>query len=184
MRKFVLATVCCAIISLIASNKVDAQGPFVALKEHGVLQYDIGEWVAKGKMWMPDVPQPIEFEGIETNTMVGELWSVSDFKGNFGGMEFHGHGSTGYNPDTKKFEGTWFDAMSPYMTRMTGTYDEATKTLTMESVGVVPGIGEKKGKSTLVHKDENTRVMTMFAADPEGGDKMVKEMEIIYTRKK
>ena len=79
-----------------------------------MLKKDVGVWNAKGKMWMPGVPEPIEFEGVETNEMLGELFVITDFRGDFGGMAFRGHGRVGFNPTTKKYESTWFDVTNPY----------------------------------------------------------------------
>lgn len=182
MKNIVIALLCVAVAGI--SSVAVGQGPTPPQKEHALLKKDAGVWDAKGKMWMPGVPQAMEFEGVETNEMIGELWCITDFKGNFGGMEFRGHGRSGFNVVTKKYEGAWFDSTSPHAMSMSGTYDEATKTLTMMTKGIDPTGAVKKGKTTLFYKDKDTRISTMYGADPEGGDKMVKEMQIIYTRKK
>jgi hypothetical protein len=152
-------------------------------KEHAVLKQDAGTWHAAGKMFMPGSDQGTEFEGTETNEMIGEFWLVSNFKGDFGGMEFRGHSYSGFNPDTGKYESTWIDSMSPYAMTMTGEYDAASKTMKSTSVGKDGQGNEMKGKSEIVYKDEDTRVFTMWGADPASGE-MQKMMEIVYTRQK
>lgn len=155
-----------------------------ASDEHALLKKDVGVWNAKGKMWMPGAPEPIEFEGVETNEMLGELFVITDFRGDFGGMAFRGHGRVGFNPTTKKYESTWFDVTNPYGMTAEGTYDEATKTIKFKNKSKTPTGEDRASFSTHHYKDENTRVMKSFVPDPNGGDKLVPEMEIIYTRKK
>lgn len=179
-----LLIACIGLSLLCLPALVRAQAGFAPMKEHALLKKEAGTWTAKGKMWMPGATEAMEFEGVEKNEMVGDLWVATDFKGNFGGVEFHGHGRLGFNVDSKKYEGTWFDSMSPHTTKMTGTYDEASKTLTMHSTGKGPQGEEMKGKNVVVYKDKDTRVMTMYSQDPNGGDKMIKTMQIVYTRKK
>ncbi len=177
--KSLVACVCVALFAQVANG----QEPFQATKEHELLKKDVGTWNATCKMWMPGSDEPMEFEGTETNSMVGDLWVVTDFHADFGGMDFHGHGFSGFNPDTGKYTGTWFDSMSPHPMTMTGEYDAASKTLTSMSSGKDGEGNEMKGKSTVVYKDDNTRVMTMWNSDPAGDDEMTKVMEITYTRK-
>ena len=182
MTKAISALFVMIAVALVCEN-VNAQG-FQASKEHELLKKDVGVWTVNGKMFMPGTDEPMEFEGVETNEMLGEMFAVTDFRGDFGGMAFRGHGRVGFNPATKKYESTWFDVTNPWGMTGEGTYDESTNTLTFTTKSTA-ATGEKRtGKSTLQYKDDDTRVMTAYAPDPEGGDKMVKEMEIIYTRKK
>jgi hypothetical protein len=150
---------------------------------HKLLHQDIGTWHAAGKMWQPGVDEPMLFEGTEINEMIGELHAISDFRGNFGGMEFHGHGSNSFDSASGSYVGTWVDSMNPNMMMMKGIWDPKTKTLTSHSEGKDVTGKETKGKSTLVYKDKDTRILTMFAAGENDGQ-WVKEMEITYTREK
>lgn len=64
---------------------------------------------------------------------------------------------------------------------MTGKYDEATKTLTMEGVGTNPENGKEiKMKEVTKFPDENTQIMEMYC---EKNGKEEKNMEIKLTRK-
>ncbi len=176
-------TICLAVAITTATSQVVSGQGFPATEQHQLLKKDVGTWHAAGKMWMPGVEEPMEFEGTEVNKMVGELWVYTDFHGEVGGVEFHGHGRSGFNIETEKYEATWFDSMQPFVMTMSGTYDAESETMNSMSDGRDDMGNPKKGKSTLHYKDENTRVMTMYAASPDGGDEWVKEMEIIYTRK-
>ncbi len=180
--KRIATTICAVIVTALGAQTLLAQG-FPASEQHAVLKQEVGTWQAACKMWMPGVDDPMEFEGTEVNEMIGDLWVVSDFRGDFQGVPFRGHGRMGFNPETEKYEATWFDSMTPFVTSMSGVYDPKTKMLTSMSEGRDEAGNPKKGKSTLHYKDENTRVLVMYAAGPDGGDQWVKEMEVVYTRK-
>ena len=182
MKNFFITTVVILAVSIF-TQAVSAQGPFQPLKEHGLLKKDVGVWEAKGKMFIPGAPAPMEFAGEETNEMLGDLFVITDFRGNFGGMDFRGHGRLGFNPETKKFESTWFDVTNPWAMTGEATYHESTKTLTTETKSKDPATGnDSPGKSTMEYKDDDTRVMTAYNVGADG--EMVKTMEITYTRKK
>ena len=154
-------------------------------KEHDILKKDVGTWTAECKMWAagPDA-DPIVSPGKEVNRMLpGGKWMVSDFEGEFGGETFNGHGVFGYDPDKKKYVGTWIDSMSPYMMKMEGTYNDETKTMTMFYTAKDESGQEAKGKTVSVTKDEKTRVFTMYMQTAESKDDFVKMMEITYHKK-
>ena len=170
-----------AIVAVVMSGSSFGQG-FEPTDAHKVLNHEVGTWTAKGKVWQPGTDEPMEFEGTETNRIIGGMWVVSDFKGDFGGMKFEGHAMMGYDMDGKKYVGMWFDSMSPYPSKMSGSYDAEKKTMTFNTVNKNPETGDEyKGKNVIVYKDKDTRVMTMYM-DMDG--KMVKSMELVYTRKK
>ena len=146
------------------------------------LRQSVGTWTAEIKSF-PNGPdaEPVIGVGKETNRMLGDLWLISQFEGEISGVKFEGQGVFGFNPETKKYIGTWVDSMSPFMTTNTGTYDAASKTMTMEMTGRDPSGAEQKGKIVEVHPDENTRQFTMYGVLP-GSEEMVKMMEAVYKR--
>lgn len=148
-----------------------------------VLRMDTGTWKASMKMWMEPGAEPQSFQGEETNRMLGEHWSISDFKGEIMGQAFEGHSTFGYDAESKKYIGFWADSMSPYSMHMIGTWDEKTKTLTMMGEGKNFQGQPEKSKSVLVHKDKNTRHFSMYVLQPGSTDQYNQTMEIIYTRK-
>lgn len=150
--------------------------------EHKVLEMDAGTWDATVEMFMAPGAPPTTSKGTETNTIgCGGLCLISDFKGDFGGMPFHGHGTSTWDPAKKKFVGTWTDSMSTGIAMGESTYDPATKKATGFLEG--PDMTGKvvKSRSVVEYKDANTRVMQMFTAGPDG--KEVPTMKISYTRK-
>lgn len=141
------------------------------------IQNSVGKWKAEIKMWMagPDADPDVS-SGSETNEMVGDNWLVSKFEGEFGGAKFTGVGIVGYNAESKKFVNTWIDSISPEMAKFEGTYDKATKSITM--LGKSEG---NDGKHVTQIKDDKTRIFTMYQKGPDGDD-FVKVMEITYTK--
>lgn len=153
---------------------------YEAKAEHAILKKDVGTWNASMKLWAGS-SEPIEAKAMEVNKMVGDLWVSSHFEGDVFGQKFTGSGTFGFDPDKKKFVGSWVDSSNPYSSHMEGTYDAKTKTMTMLTKGKDPAGATTEGKNVQVYKDENTRIFTMYTKQ---GDRFVKVMEITYTRKK
>lgn len=153
---------------------------YEAKEEHEILKKDVGTWTAAMKIWAGS-EEPIEATGVEVNKMIGDLWVSSHFEAEIFGQKFTGSGTFGYDPDKKKFVGSWVDSMNPFSSHMEGTYDEKTQTLSMMSKGKDPSGQVNEGKNVAVYKDKDTRIFTMYMKQ---GDKFVKSMEITYKRKK
>ena len=162
-----------------------AQGPEPA-PEHQILQRDVGTWEATLQFWIgadgkaDPTAEPQTSTGTEVNRMLGPFWLLSEFKGEFGGLPFEGHSINGFDPQTKKFTGTWIDSMTPNPMRMSGTFDAKTQTLTSTSRGIGMDGQPATGKVVVVYDGDQSRRMTMFE-NIDG--KEVKSMEIIYKRK-
>lgn len=152
--------------------------------ESAILQQEVGKWKAELKMWIagPD-SEPMTFEGVETNEMLGENWVLTNFEGNFGGTEFKGHGVFGYDLRKEKFISTWVDSVNGFMSTAEGSYDPETKMITTSGKDLDPMSGELvDGRQTKEVKEDGSRVATMYVK-PDGSDDYVKMMEITYTRK-
>lgn len=104
-------------------------------KEHQWLKRFVGEWQthSEGKMG-PDVP-PMECEGTMSSRMIGELWVINEMKGEAMGTPMVGIQTIGYDPERKKYIGTWVDSMANHLWRYDGTLDESGKRLTLEADG-------------------------------------------------
>ncbi|MGI9517778.1 MAG: DUF1579 domain-containing protein [Pirellulaceae bacterium] len=162
---------------------VTAQFP-TASEEHKILKQEEGDWDASITMYMgPAGPYdpPQTSPGKESNRMIGDFWIVSDFSGDFEGMPFTGLGQFGFDPAQQKYVGTWIDSFSPNATKMVGTYDAETRTMSYDTIGVGMDGNPSKGKNVVVYESEDKRTMTMYAAAP-GTDDMIKVMDIVYTR--
>ena len=161
-----------------------AQAPPPAPKpgpEHEVLKQDVGTWDATVEMAEPG-KAPTVSKGVETVSLVGGLWSVSDFKSQMMGQPFEGRGTTGYDPNKKKYVSSWIDSMSTGFTLGEATYDPKTKTMAGWMEG--PDMSGKtvKMRETTEWKDADTKIFTMFMTGPDG--KEVPTMKITYKRRK
>lgn len=157
--------------------------------EHQQMARDAGVWNAEMTMWTEPGAEPMTQPATETNTMLGPFWLLSEFKCESGEFPFTGHMQLGYDPTEKQYVGTWIDTMNPYLSKMTGSYNAKTQTLTMVSKGRDFMTGQMKS-STMVSKfiDEDTKTFTMYEGAP-GDDGKPKEdawkmMEIKYERRK
>lgn len=149
--------------------------------EHEVLKNDVGAWDATVEMMGPGAP-PTVSKGAETNTMVGGLWLVTDFKSEMMGQPFQGHGVSGYDAAKKKYVGTWVDSMSSGLNLGESTYDPKTKTMTGVMEGPDMSGKMEKMKTVTEWKDADTRIFTMYTTGPDG--KEATAMRITYKRRK
>lgn len=151
--------------------------------EHAILKADEGTWEATVEILAPPgAPAPPPSKGTETNTLLGGMWLVTDFKADMMGAPFAGHGIAGWDSVKKKYVSVWTDTMSPAIMTGESTYDAAKKTMTgyMEGPDMSGKIAKMKAVSEW--KDADTRVFTMYNPGPEG--KEVPSMRITYKRKK
>jgi hypothetical protein len=176
-----LAIVC----SILAAGRVTAQGPPMPgpSPEHEILKQDVGTWDATMQVWPTPDAQPVDGTGTETNTLLqGNMWLMSHFESDFGGMPYVGMGAFGYDPAEKKYVGGWVDSMSPYMATSKGDYDPATKTMTMITQTRDAATGKPVTQKQIGrYVDDNTRT---FEIQQKGADGTFwKMLEIEYKRK-
>jgi hypothetical protein len=151
--------------------------------EHAQLRKEAGVWDATVEMSEAPGQKPQISQGTETATLIANgLWLVSDFKADFGGQPFEGHGVTGYDPAKKKYVGTWVDTWSTALGTSEGTFDPATKKST--AYMDAPDMTGKmiKMKMETEWKDDDTRVFTMWSPGPDG--KSFPGLKITYKRRK
>jgi hypothetical protein len=151
-------------------------------REHELLKKDVGSWDATVKFWEQPGGEEQGSTATEKNELLpGGYWLISRFEGSFGPAKFVGIGTFGYDPEQKKYVGTWVDSMSPYMMVTKAEYDAATKTLTGTGESRDPNTGEAMPtKSISRYVDNNTRTFEMYTPGPDGKD--WKMMEITYKR--
>ena len=152
---------------------------------HKHLETEAGVWDATVKMWPTADAEPMTSKAVETNEMFGDFWLLSKFESDFGGMKYTGRMQLGYDPQKKKYVGTWIDTMSPYLQTMEGTYDDKTKTTTMLATGVDMMTG-KVSNSKMITRIESDDVKVFEMMMPVEGKEgeWWKSMEVKYTRRK
>ncbi len=153
-------------------------------EQHKFLEGGAGTWIAKAKAWMDPGKPPEETEGtMESKMILGGRYLEERYEGKMMGQPLTGVGYTGYDNYKKKYVSTWMDTAMTGIMVMTGTVDKTGKVMT--SYGTVDDVVMKKPskvKSVLTIVDADTHKYEMWMAGPDG--KMVKNLEIVYTRKK
>jgi hypothetical protein len=152
---------------------------------HKMLAKGDGNWTAETTMWETEGAAPTTSTGESSNKMVlGGRYQMINFKGNMMGMPFEGMAITGYDNVKKKFVSTWIDNMGTGVMNMEGTWDEGSKSMTLNGTMLDPATGKTCNlKEVFTMVDDDHQTMEMWGPDMKTG-KQFKNMEIKYTRKK
>lgn len=150
---------------------------------HRQLAREVGVWDAEMTLWMAPAAPPLVAKAVETNTMLGGFWLISEFQCESEQMPFQGRMHLGYDPQKEKFVGMWIDSMSPNGAYSEGDYDIATRTLTLVANSTNCETGEPETMTMITrYTGEETKVFTIHEGDQ--GAEGWKMMEIRYTRRK
>jgi hypothetical protein len=105
-------------------------------KEHEWLQKLVGEWDYEHEYKMgPDQP-PMKATGTETVKSLGGLWTVGEGKGEMPiGSPATVIMTLGYDPQQKRFVGTFIGSMMTHLWIYNGTLDPSGKVLTLDAEG-------------------------------------------------
>lgn len=105
-------------------------------KEHAWLQKLVGHWTSEAEcMGGPNEPVT-KNRGTETVKPIGELWIVGEGQGEMpGGGTAHMMLTLGYDPNRKRFVGTWVGSMMTHLWVYEGELDAAGRVLTLNSDG-------------------------------------------------
>jgi hypothetical protein len=124
-----------------------------------------GTWMGETTMWMHPSQPPVKSSGSKAvfKMVYGGKYQESKHTGDMMGMPFEGTSVTGYDNALKKFVSTWYDNMGTGLMNMEGTWDDASKTLTMKGkcTDMITG-KEFEMRETLHVIDEKTRKMEMY----------------------
>jgi hypothetical protein len=104
-------------------------------KEHEWLKQFVGQWDSESEATAASGQPPIKCKGTMSSRMLGEFWVVSDVKGDMGGTAISAIQTIGYDPEKKKYVGTWVDSMLNHLWHYEGTVDDSGRTLTLEAEG-------------------------------------------------
>lgn len=182
MKKFLLLTTiaiasCCSVIA--------AEPPAMPkpTAEHDWLKKFAGDWDIETEIYMEPGKPPMKVKGTETAKMLGGFWVVGENKGEFMGQPFTGVMTFGYDPEKKKYVGTWVDSNTSQLWEYVGTVDAAGKVLNLETEGFCPMEGKVcQFKETVEFKSPDHRVMTANRLSKDG--QWTKTMVITALRKK
>lgn len=105
-------------------------------KEHHWLQKLIGEWAYEGEATMEPGKPAEKFKGTESVQSLGGLWIQANGKGEMPDGDTAMMVMTlGFNPQTKRYVGTWIGSMMTHLWLYDGELDVAEKVLTLNSEG-------------------------------------------------
>lgn len=150
--------------------------------ELGVVKAAIGVWDAKIEVWAAGLEaDPIVMTAVETNVAHGEYWLASDFESEFQGETIAVHSIMGYDLDEKRLVGKVIDH-GPYAAKMTGDYDEKSKTVTWITHVKDPSGKPIVQKTLVTQKNENERELVLMK-EGKGAGEFVKFMQIKYVKR-
>lgn len=151
--------------------------------EHKWLEKFIGEWTVETEARMePDKPL-VTFSGVESVRSLGGLWILAEGKG-----EMPGGGTAammltlGYDPQKKRFVGTWIGSMMTHLWLYEGLLDADGKTLTLDCEGPDMAVPGKSTKYRDVYEitDNDHRILTSHVLADDGA--WWEMMKSIYRR--
>lgn len=140
-------------------------------KEHQWLQKLVGEWTYESDCLMgPDQP-PAKATGSESVRSLGGLWTVAEGEGEMpGGGAATTLMTLGYDPQKKRYVGTWVGSMMTLLWVYDGALDETGKVLTLEAEGPsFTGTGKtSKYQDAIEFKSDDHRVLTARVLGDDG----------------
>jgi hypothetical protein len=154
-------------------------------KEHQWLRRLVGEWTSEAEMKMkPDEP-PVKSTGTESVRSLDGLWVLAEGEG-----EMPGGGSAtmlmtlGYDPQKKRYVGTWVGSMATHMWVYEGSIDASGNILTLDTVGPsMTGDGTMaKYQDIIEFKSEDHRILASQVLGQDG--KWNRFMTAHYRRKR
>jgi hypothetical protein len=162
------------------------QAPMMAepQKEHHWLQKLVGEWTSEAEMMEPGKP-PEKVKGTESVRPLGGLWILAEGQAEMpGGGEGTMLMTLGYDPQKKRYTGTWIGSMMTHLWVYDGELDAAERVLTLNSDGPsMAGEGKMaKYKDVIEVKSDDHRVLTSHVLSDDG--KWQQFMTANYRRKK
>jgi hypothetical protein len=129
-------------------------------KEHEWLLQFVGEWETESEALAAPGGPAMKCKGTIHSRTLGGFWVVSELKSEMMGKPMVAVQTLGYDPQSKKFIGTWVDSMMSHLWKYEGTIDRSGKVLTLEADGpsfTQPGklaryrdVYEFKGKDQVV----------------------------------
>jgi hypothetical protein len=154
-------------------------------KEHRWLEQLVGDWTYEAECAMGPGQAASKTKGTESVRSLGGLWVIAEGRG-----EMPGGGpatmiiTLGYDPQTKRYVGTFIGSMMTHLWIYDGTMDAAGKKLTLAAEGPQCGVEGKMAKYQdvieIVSRDH--RVLTSRMLGDDGSWSTI--MTAHYRRKK
>lgn len=161
---------CLAPITSIAQDAPETPEMPKPTKEHEWLLKFVGEWEMESEVKMDPSGPPVAATATESVRSLGGFWIIAEGETKAMGMSFSYIMSLGYDPDKKRYVGTWIDSMNGYLWVYDGSLDSTGKILTLEAEGPCPTKpGEmSKFKDITEFKSPDHRVFSSKMQDENG----------------
>lgn len=169
MKRIAIGTLVVALLCAGTLSKAQEPPQFpTPVKEHEWLNQFVGNWDYETEIFMDPSKPPMKAKGTETVRSLGGFWIVSEGKGDMMGKVFASVLTLGFDPQSKKYIGTWVDSFSSMLWKYEGSVDSTGKVLTLETEGpcpMKPGITKFREVTEWKGKDER-----VFTSSIQGDD--------------
>lgn len=142
-------------------------------EHHQVFSQMAGQWTHNVTMWMAPGAPPMESTATsESEVEMGGRWLEEEFTGTMWGMPFQGENLLGYDNFREEYVSIWRDNLSTASMITRGTYDPATKTLTMTGSvdDFMSGARDVPVRQVITHTDATHSTMEMYMPGPDGSE--------------
>ncbi|HOD67453.1 MAG TPA: DUF1579 domain-containing protein [candidate division Zixibacteria bacterium] len=138
--------------------------------EHIWLQRFVGDWTIEIQAVMGPGEPPTTHTGRETVRSLGGLWIVAEGHGETPGGSFDSILTLGFDPQRRRFVGSFIASVMTHFWIYEGALDAAGKVLTLDCEGPVFGAEGKTTRYQDVHTwvSENERTLTGKILGPDG----------------
>ena len=140
-------------------------------KEHQWLQKLVGEWTYESQAMMGADQTAAVFHGTESVRSLGGIWTLGEGRGEMpGGATAITLMALGYDPQKKRFVGSFIGSMMTNLWVYDGELDEDEKVLTLNTEGPDFSTPNKtaKYKDIIEFKSDDHRVLSSQALGEDG----------------
>ena len=144
----------------------------------------VGNWTHKVTMWMAPGAPPMESTATSTSELsMDGRWLEETFSGTMWGMPFEGQNLLGYDNFRNEYVSVWRDNLSTAPMISRGTYDPATKTLTMTATvdDFMTGARDVPVRQVVTSPDATHSTMEMYMPGPDGNEFLSMRIESTKT---
>src|SRR5262249_40972556 len=135
MRMIAVTSFAALLVAVPARAQEPAKPP-APQKEHEWLKQLEGEWETEAEMVAGPGTPALKCKGTESTRVLGGYWVVSEYKGSFMDIPVIGLMTLGFDPQKKKYVGTWVCSMEGHLWKYEGTVNG--QVLTLETEGPNP----------------------------------------------
>jgi hypothetical protein len=149
-------------------------------EHHQALNGMVGNWTSKVTMWMAPNAPPMESTATSTATWTMDgRWIEETWSGTMWGMPFEGRNILGYDNFRNEYVSIWRDNLSTAPMISRGTFDPATKTMTMNATmdDFMSGTRDIPVRQVMTATDDTHATMEMYVPGPDGNEFLTMRIE-------